>query len=121
MTHVKLKREIFSDESGKSSKSVITQIEIKNHAGYDESGYDIVCAAVSSAAELMMNTLTENFKCECDIKIVGEPPEIIIKIPGSEFAEEKKSFAVIGLLESFAVHMKNMERDYPKNLRVIVL
>ena len=113
MTHVKIKKEFVSD------KAIITQIKIKNHSDFDELGYDIVCAAVSSAAELVINTLTENFTCECEVKILNEPPEIVIIIPVSEFANEKKSFAVAGLLDGFVAHLKNIEREYPQNLRVI--
>ena len=41
---------------------------IKDHSGYDDEGYDIVCASVSSAAYLTANTLTEIVGAKADIK-----------------------------------------------------
>ena len=115
MTHINIKKEYVS------GKFIITQIEIKNHTGFDEAGYDIVCAAVSSAAELVINVLSENFACKCEVKVADEPPKIMLNIPVPEFTDEKKSFAVAGLLEGFAGHLKNIERDYPENIRVVIL
>ena len=42
---------------------------IKDHSGYDEEGYDIVCASVSSAAYLTANTLTEIVGAKADIDL----------------------------------------------------
>lgn len=37
----------------------ITEFSISGHSGYSESGSDIVCAAVSSAAYMAANTITD--------------------------------------------------------------
>ena len=45
----------------KSSRKFIG-FQISGHAGFAESGYDIVCASVSSAVQLTANNITEIFK-----------------------------------------------------------
>ncbi len=45
----------------------IVGFSIKGHSGYSESGSDIVCAAVSSAAYMAVNTITD---------VIGAKPEI---------------------------------------------
>lgn len=117
MTLVKVKREIVS------GRKFITQIEIKNHTDFESAGYDIVCAAVSSAAELAINVLAENFGCGCEVKVAGEPPEILLNIPKSEYsgAENQKSFAICGLLDGFVAHLENIAQDYPNNVRIVLV
>lgn len=52
----------------KQRKNVgIVEFSIKGHSGYDEIGNDIVCAAVSSAAYMAANTITD---------VIGAEPEI---------------------------------------------
>ena len=47
----------------------LTGFLIKDHSGYEEEGYDIVCASVSSAAYLTANTLTEIVGAKADIDL----------------------------------------------------
>lgn len=43
--------------------------QIKGHSGYSERGSDIVCAAVSTASEMMLETLNQaGIEHNCDIK-----------------------------------------------------
>lgn len=41
------------------SGEMLTGFEIKGHAGFAENGSDVVCAAVSSAVQLIINLLDE--------------------------------------------------------------
>ena len=49
------KYKFLTDEKG------IYGFIIKGHSGYGEQGGDIVCAAVSSAAYMVINTITDIF------------------------------------------------------------
>ena len=42
---------------------------VSGHAGYDESGKDIICAAVSSMTMLVINTLEVVLGCDVDYDI----------------------------------------------------
>ena len=49
----------------KVKRLVYTSIEIEGHAGFDEPGKDIICAAVSALWNTMIwNLDRENIKCE---------------------------------------------------------
>lgn len=52
----------------KSSRKFIG-FQISGHAGFAESGYDIVCASVSSAVQLTANNITEIFQIEADVSV----------------------------------------------------
>lgn len=41
--------------------------KVSGHAGYDDYGFDIVCASVSSAVQLSANLITENFRINADV------------------------------------------------------
>lgn len=43
--------------------------ELSGHSGFAREGRDIVCAAVSSAVYLAVNTLTDAFKIDADITV----------------------------------------------------
>ena len=47
----------------------------EGHSGYGEEGTDIVCAAISSATELVVNIL-EQFSIDIDIEVDEEAIEI---------------------------------------------
>ena len=46
-----------------------TGYEFSGHSDYAESGYDIVCSAVSSAAYLTANNLTDIFGVKADVTV----------------------------------------------------
>lgn len=49
------------------SDDLICGFEISGHSGYSEDGSDIVCAAVSSAAYMTANTITEILHVGADV------------------------------------------------------
>lgn len=88
----------------------ITGFELKGHANTAEHGKDIVCAAVSSAAYLTVNTLTEEFgiaaQCEVSdgymrLSVTGDSP------------------SVQPMLKGLVSHIREISCDYPHNLKVI--
>ena len=46
-----------------------TGYEFKGHSDYAEAGYDIVCSAVSSAAYLTANNITDVFGVKSDVTV----------------------------------------------------
>lgn len=50
----------------------ITGFKVSGHAGYDESGKDIVCASVSSAVMMTANLITEIFGFAADVSAVND-------------------------------------------------
>ena len=84
---------------------------LEGHAGYGEAGTDIVCAAVSSAAYLTVNTLTEICHVSPLSLRVGEG-ELFFRI------EPKDEPACRDLLAGLKLHLTCLEEQYPEGLRV---
>lgn len=74
------------------------------HAGYGTEGNDIVCAAISSAVELVCNTVTDFFRADADVA-VGEN-RIELRLNSSDEASEK-------LLQAFHSHAEAISEQYP--------
>ena len=83
---------------------------VSGHAGAGEYGQDIVCAAVSSAAYMTANTVTE---------ILGLPADIAVD-------EGYMSLRVTGALDScqavlagFRLHIQALQQEYPKRIQLM--
>ena len=94
-----------------SEGSRLVSFEVKGHSGYAEAGSDIVCAAVSSAAYLTVNTLTDVCRVTPLSLRVGEG-EMFFRI------EPKDEPRCRDLLQGFKLHLQSLEEQYPSALRV---
>ncbi len=74
------------------------------HAGYGVEGDDIVCSAVSSAVQLVCNTVTDFFHADADVA-VGEN-RIELRLNSSDDPSVK-------LLDAFRDHMEYISEKYP--------
>ena len=102
-----IKVKVFNLSSGE-----ILGFEIRGHAGYDEVGKDIVCASVSSAAYMALNTLTTVMKVHCD-------SEINERVGVMRFQIEPKAIdSCKVILEGLKLHLIMLEEAYPKNISV---
>ncbi len=81
---------------------------VKGHAGYAEAGEDVVCAAVSSAAYMAANTVTE-----------------ILGLPAKAKAEEGyMEFAVTGsreaanIVKGLQLQLTQLAAQYPEFIQI---
>ena len=79
--------------------------DISGHAGYGYEGQDIACAAVSSATELVCNTITDYFKVKADVEVLENQITLLLK---------EKNKSAEQLLESFYTHIEMIAQDYKK-------
>ena len=88
---------------------------LTGHAMFELDGPDVVCAAVSGMTNLVLNTLTEVFKCDLATVVDGDEAKIEATvenvIPGTENS-------VNGVIKGFMLQLQDLEEQYPKNLRV---
>jgi len=82
---------------------------LRGHAGAGKKGQDIVCAAVSSAAYLAANTLSEF----ADIAQAAQG-ENSLRVLAAGQTEVSKA-----VLQGFLQHMRALAAQYPKNIRII--
>lgn len=73
-------------------------------------GEDIICAAVSSAAYMTVNTITDIIKA--DSRVTVEDGYMLVKILQKEIGSCHTIFA------GFKLHMLGLEEQYPQNINV---
>ncbi|MBQ2775547.1 MAG: ribosomal-processing cysteine protease Prp [Clostridia bacterium] len=84
--------------------------EISGHASSRAYGSDTVCAAVSSAAYMAANTVTEVLKVKADADVSNGYLKFTFD------SEDKAAEAVLDGLE---LHIRELEKEYPKKIKVI--
>ena len=84
--------------------------EIKGHAMFAQSGEDVVCAAVSSAAYMAANTVTEVIKVNANAE--ADDGRMILML---EKANEKTETVLRGL----ELHLTELSKQYPENIKII--
>ena len=93
----------------RSGKSTVG-FECRGHAGYAKQGHDIVCAAVSSAAYLTTNTITDFLKVKADAK--ADDGYMCLTLL-EESAEAQK------MLDGLEAHIRSLAKEYPRSIKVI--
>ncbi len=82
---------------------------IKGHSGFACEGEDIVCSAVSSAAIMTVNTITE---------ILGEKDTSKVKDGYLQF-KVSGSPAARDIIKGLLLHLTELSKDYPDYVTVI--
>ena len=92
----------------KNKNGKVYEIVVKGHAGYDDYGKDIVCAAVST----MMITTVNNIICLDDsINYVEDAG--LLKVSVKEETEINQK-----LLSNVIMMLEELKSQYPKNIEI---
>ena len=95
--------------------------EEQGHTGYGESGDDVLCAALSSMTMLLINAIEVSFACDVDYKIDEKTTDIRViaksALPKYE-KDEKKQFAVSGLIQAYFFQLMDLVEEYYEFLDV---
>ena len=83
---------------------------IKGHSGSAESGRDIICSAVSSAAYLTANTLTEIAGVTAEADVGDGFMKFVI---ADDFKEQSQI-----VLKGFELHLKQLEEQYHEYVKI---
>lgn len=92
------------------SKGLLNGFRISGHAGYAEKGSDVVCAAVSSAVQLIVNLLDE-FDCEPQMSVEDNAVECRIT------ASFDTASAMLGQLR---LHFETILEEFPKTIKITI-
>ena len=87
----------------------LSGFRITGHAGYANAGRDIVCAAVSSAAYMAANTVTE--LADKNAAASDEDGTMLLQLSSPS---EKTELILRGL----EMHLKALATQYPENITV---
>ena len=83
---------------------------IQGHSGSAESGQDIICAAVSSAAYMAVNTITE---------ILGQKVSADVRDGYMKIRLCGNNVAAKDILRGLELHISELSKDYPDFIKII--
>ncbi len=84
--------------------------EISGHAMFAASGSDVVCAAVSSAAYMAANTITDVIGANA----VAEAGEASMCVELNQPNEQAEA-----VLRGLELHLTELSKQYPQNIKII--
>ena len=89
--------------------------EEQGHTGYGESGEDILCSALSAMTMLIINAIEVTYQSSVDYTIDEETTDIRLiakaALPKYE-KDEKKQFAVSGLIQAYFYQLMDLTEEY---------
>lgn len=88
------------------------RLKIEGHAGYDRSGRDIICAAVSAITFSLLGWLESDGGAIYEDTPVMESGKTVIACRGDDRLDAAFDMALIGYLQ--------IERQYPDYIKVII-
>ena len=89
-----------------NKKGELLGFHVHGHSGYADEGEDIVCAAISSAVYLVINTVTDVLHIDADVEV--DRGDSVLRI-SSKNAESCRV-----LLQGLKLHLLNLEEQYSK-------
>ena len=81
----------------------LTGFSISGHSGYADSGSDIVCASVSSAAQLTANNITDFFHIQAKVSAEDNTLSLRLEMP-SDDADR--------LIRGLAAHLELISEEF---------
>ena len=93
-----------------TASDAIIGFTLDGHAGAGVSGQDIVCAAVSSAAYMTANTVTE---------IIGATADITVDDGYMRVMLTDKIADCQDILSGFQLHLEALQEQYPKGVQLM--
>ena len=95
--------------------------EEKGHTGFAESGEDVLCAALSAMTMLLINTIECSYDSIVDYTIDEKTTDIKLiaksALPKYE-KDEKKQYAVSGLIQAYFFQLMDLVEEYYEYLDV---
>lgn len=98
------------------NNSQILTIEATGHSGYAESGSDIVCSAVSTLTQALINGLIEVVKITPKYVIDENIPHLSVTLP-KDISEDKLKYAQV-LMNSTYLALKQVANSYQKFIKI---
>ncbi len=102
-------RACFLSKSGR-----IVGFEISGHAGYADDGSDIVCASVSSAVEMVANTITEVVGLSAKVSSKGEIITLRLPKPDGGY----KDTAALDIIRGLRMHLSILSEQFKGTISI---
>lgn len=106
-------------EINKNESGLITSFTMKGHAGYDESGKDLVCAGASAVSFGSLNAVMALTGIIPDIDQGEDGGLLSCRVPDG-LSEDKRDQVQL-LLEGMIVSLKTIEEEYGQYIQINIL
>ncbi len=101
------------------SGDVFYGFEEQGHTGYGEAGTDVLCAAISSMSMLIINAIEVVYASDVDYSIDEKTTDIKVIARGAiEDDDEKKRYAISGLITAYYYQLNDLTEEYYDFLEV---
>ncbi len=104
----------------KYDKSVCSFIELSGHAGYANSGYDIVCSGITTATYTSIN-LIDKINQECYKLNVNEKSGFLHLDLDYQLLNEQEVKFIDLIITNLIDMYEEIKRNYPKYLKIEIL
>ena len=94
----------------------LTGYRAEGHAGYAESGEDIVCAAGSALTQSTLNGLRSVLKAPVMFEVDDQSAFLEVRLAPEATREQVEQAQL--LLETLLQGLQAIERSYPRNVRI---
>ena len=94
----------------KTAGGLLTGFTLSGHAGAGEHGQDIVCAAVSSAAYMTANTVTD---------VIGATADVTVNDGYMDLTVTDNVIGCQDILSGFRLHLQAMQEQYPTRIQLM--
>ena len=94
----------------KTAGGLLTGFTLSGHAGAGDHGQDIVCAAVSSAAYMTANTVTD---------VIGATADVTVNDGYMDLTVTDNVIGCQDILSGFRLHLEAMQEQYPKRVHLM--
>ena len=106
------------------SNDIYWGFEEQGHSGFASNGDDILCSAISAMTMLVINAIEVSYDSMVDYTIDEETTNISVKarsaLPSYE-KDEKKSYAISGLIKAYFYQLTDLVEEYYDYLDVEVV
>ena len=85
------------------------------HAGFDDAGKDIVCAAISAMTMLVVNAVEVSYASDIQYTIDEDTADIEVYAYGAlgrNGENEEQQYAISGLIQAYFIQLMDMTEDY---------
>lgn len=89
---------------------VLSGFSVDGHSGAGMAGGDIVCAAISSAAFMTVNTVTDICGCRAAAEVDDGHMKIMV--------DERDTARCQDILKGFRLHMEELKEQYPRSIHI---
>lgn len=101
---------------GRGEGDHIREFRVSGHAGFDEAGKDIVCAAVSVLAQTAILGLEEHVGLNLDVEV--NSGMLRCRLP--EIEDYITRLRADAILESMVLGLQGIADEYEENIKVVV-